>query len=49
MAYTLPQRGPSTRILETVGLEFDGEFEHPEDGNVWRWSQRFEQDAANGH
>ncbi len=38
IAHTLPERNASTRVLEKVGLEHKGDFQHPEDGWVWRWS-----------
>ena len=37
-AHTLPARGPSTRVLEKLGMRFDGPVTDPEDGEVWRWS-----------
>lgn len=37
VAHTLPQVGPSTRVLEKVGMTFAGELMDPEDGRVWRW------------
>jgi ribosomal-protein-alanine N-acetyltransferase len=37
IAYTLPERNPSTRILEKIGMQFTGEVDDPEDGLVWRW------------
>ena len=37
IAHTLPERNPSTRILEKIGMRFIGEVEDPEDGLVWRW------------
>lgn len=38
IAYTRPAASASTRILERVGLERTGDFDHPEDGRVWRWA-----------
>jgi len=37
IAHTLPERNPSTRILEKIGLRRTGEIEDPVDGIVWRW------------
>jgi len=38
VAHTLPEKSPSTRVLESVGLEHVGTVHDPEDGEVWRWS-----------
>lgn len=40
IAHTLPQEGPSTSILKNLGFGLDGEIQHPEDGLVWKWSER---------
>ncbi|MDX2197661.1 MAG: GNAT family N-acetyltransferase [Phycisphaerae bacterium] len=37
IAHTLPQAGPSTRILERCGFRCTGVVQHVEDGPVWRW------------
>jgi [ribosomal protein S5]-alanine N-acetyltransferase len=37
IAHTMPERTASGRVLEKVGMRFDGEVIHPEDGRVWRW------------
>ena len=37
IAHTLPERNPSTRILEKIGMRLIGEVDDPEDGIVWRW------------
>lgn len=37
IAHTLPERNPSTRILEKIGMQCTGEVDDPEDGRVWRW------------
>lgn len=37
VAQTLPTPGASTRILEKLGFECEGEVDHPEDGTVWSW------------
>ncbi|MBI1748730.1 MAG: GNAT family N-acetyltransferase [Acidobacteria bacterium] len=40
VAFTLPERNASTRILEKVGLRLVGEAHDTEVGRVWRWSYR---------
>jgi RimJ/RimL family protein N-acetyltransferase len=37
IAHTMPERTASGRVLEKVGMRFDGEVIDPEDGRVWRW------------
>jgi len=37
IALTMPERNASNRVLEKVGMRFDGEVIDPEDGRVWRW------------
>ena len=37
IAHTMPERNASGRVLEKVGMRFDGEVIDPEDGRVWRW------------
>lgn len=37
IAHTLPQEGPSCRVLRGLGFECQGPIDHPEDGTVWRW------------
>ncbi|HEX8173837.1 MAG TPA: GNAT family N-acetyltransferase [Pyrinomonadaceae bacterium] len=37
-AHTLPERNPSTRVLEGAGLKFMGTVHDPEDGEIWHWS-----------
>ena len=37
IAHTLPGKTASGRVLEKVGMRFDGEVIDPEDGRVWRW------------
>ncbi|MEM0896136.1 MAG: GNAT family N-acetyltransferase [Verrucomicrobiota bacterium] len=37
IAHTQPEASASTRVLEKVGMQFVGEVEDPEDGDVWRW------------
>ena len=36
-AHTLPEPGPSPRVLTKCGFECLGEVVEPEDGTVWRW------------
>jgi RimJ/RimL family protein N-acetyltransferase len=36
-AHTLPERNPSTRILEKIGMRWVGAIDDPEDGRIWRW------------
>ena len=36
-AHTLPERNASVRVLEKLGFRWDGDFQDPEDGPVWRW------------
>ena len=36
-AHTLPERNPSTTVLEKVGMKLVGPVIDPEDGEVWRW------------
>jgi ribosomal-protein-alanine N-acetyltransferase len=37
IAHTLPEDGPSTSILRSLGFQLVGEIQHPEDGTVWKW------------
>ncbi|MBN8489541.1 MAG: GNAT family N-acetyltransferase [Burkholderiales bacterium] len=39
IAHTLPQEGPSCRILRGLGFECLGPIEHPDDGTVWKWRE----------
>jgi len=39
IAHTLPERNPSTRVLEKCEFVFVGPVHEPEDGLVWRWSR----------
>jgi RimJ/RimL family protein N-acetyltransferase len=36
-AKTLPQEGPSTRVLRRLGFDLDGPIVDEEDGDVWLW------------
>ena len=38
MAHTLPHESASTRILRRLGFHLEGTIEHPEDGQVWKWT-----------
>ena len=38
-AHTLPDNGPSGRVLAKCGFQQVGEVEDPEDGLVWRWER----------
>ncbi|HKS29204.1 MAG TPA: GNAT family N-acetyltransferase [Pyrinomonadaceae bacterium] len=38
IAHTLPEKNPSTRVLERVGMKRDGVGQDPDEGEVWRWS-----------
>ena len=38
-AHTLPQPGPSPRVLERCGFACVGTVDDPEDGPVWRWER----------
>lgn len=37
-AHTLPERNPSTQVLQNVGMRHIAVVQDPEDGEVWRWS-----------
>jgi [ribosomal protein S5]-alanine N-acetyltransferase len=37
LAHTLPEPGPSPRVLEKSGFTRTGDVMDPEDGLVWRW------------
>lgn len=37
IAHTLPERNPSTSVLQRNGFTFAGDVVDPEDGPVWRW------------
>jgi RimJ/RimL family protein N-acetyltransferase len=39
IAHTLPQENASTRILKRVGMTFQREIDHPEDGKIWLWEK----------
>jgi RimJ/RimL family protein N-acetyltransferase len=44
-AQTLPERNASTRVLEKLGFQKVAEVNHPEDGRVWEWELKAQQDA----
>lgn len=46
-ANTLPNAGPSTRVLRKCHFTFIGEFDDPDDGLVWRWERTAIE--TNGH
>lgn len=37
IAYTMPERNASGRVLQKVGMVNVGEVMDPEDGKIWRW------------
>jgi ribosomal-protein-alanine N-acetyltransferase len=37
-AHTLPERNPSTRVLQRVGMKHVGTAQDPDEGEVWHWS-----------
>ena len=37
-AHTLPEEGPSCRVLRNSGFTHTGSLEHPEDELVWVWT-----------
>jgi RimJ/RimL family protein N-acetyltransferase len=39
VAHTLPEENASTNILKKNGFTFAREFDHPEDGTIWRWQR----------
>jgi ribosomal-protein-alanine N-acetyltransferase len=38
IAHTLMEESASTHILRKLGFVFTGAVDHPEDGNIWKWS-----------
>jgi hypothetical protein len=36
-AWSLPARGPQSRLAEAVGMKRIGEVSDPIEGDVWRW------------
>jgi RimJ/RimL family protein N-acetyltransferase len=44
-AQTLPERNASNRVLEKCGFQQVAEIDHPEDGKVWEWEMKAQQDA----
>src|SRR5882762_6724244 len=38
VAHTLPEKNPSTLVLQKVGMKFRGSTIDPDDGEVWSWS-----------
>ena len=47
-AQTLPERNASTRVLEKLGFRNIAEIDHPEDGKVWEWEMKAQQDKSSG-
>ncbi|MEZ5501059.1 MAG: hypothetical protein R3E77_16705 [Steroidobacteraceae bacterium] len=39
VALTLPQQSASTGILKRLGFRLRQSIDHPEDGEVWKWSK----------
>jgi hypothetical protein len=48
VAYTLPERNTSTRVLEKCGFRHVGEVVHLTDGPVWRWEKQAERGPCGG-
>ena len=46
LAHTLPQKNASTRVLEKANMSLVGEVVDPEDGKVWLWQTRVENDRT---
>jgi RimJ/RimL family protein N-acetyltransferase len=44
-AQTLPVRSASTKVLEKLGFQHLAEVDHPEDGKVWEWELKAQQEA----
>jgi RimJ/RimL family protein N-acetyltransferase len=42
-AHTLPERNPSTMVLQRVGMKFLGAIHDPDDGEIWHWSLKREE------
>ena len=40
IAHTLPEEGASASVLRKLGFSLEGSIVHPEDGAVWKWSER---------
>jgi RimJ/RimL family protein N-acetyltransferase len=38
IAHTLPEENESNRLLEKLGMRFDGVSSDPDEGDVWRWA-----------
>jgi [ribosomal protein S5]-alanine N-acetyltransferase len=36
-AHTLPERNPSTKVLEKLGMRYVGTASDPDEGEVWHW------------
>ena len=47
-AHTLAGPNDSTRLLERLGMRFEGGIFDPDDGDVWRWAMDRSQAAGTG-
>ncbi|MEQ1515951.1 MAG: GNAT family N-acetyltransferase [Usitatibacteraceae bacterium] len=45
IAHTLPEESASTSVLRKLGFSLEGAVLHPEDGTVWKWSERERSEA----
>lgn len=45
IAQTRPEESASTRILRRLGFAFETEVDHPEDGRLWQWLLKPENQA----
>jgi ribosomal-protein-alanine N-acetyltransferase len=45
-AHTLPERNPSTRVLQRIGMRHVGLGQDPDEGEVWHWSLKREEREA---
>lgn len=45
-AHTLPERNPSTKVLQAAGMRFVGIVQDPDEGEVWHWSLKREERAG---
>jgi hypothetical protein len=46
IAHTLPEEGTSTTVLRRLGFSLEGAVIHPEDGTIWKWSERARSKAS---
>jgi RimJ/RimL family protein N-acetyltransferase len=40
IAHTLPEESASTTVLRRLGFSLEGTVLHPDDGSVWKWTER---------